>query len=334
MPGVNVQDAGEVIDLFHEAARASRSACCRHGSVEIIKGPGTLLATGDLHDNPFHLNRLIELVGLDETYPAAHPTQGSGLSTQRVLDETSACAGGSRAGGSATSDSEKAPTTRHITFHEVIHSDRLLNGLDLSYRALARIAELKIKAPERVHMILANHELAQVVGAGIVKDGVRCVEAFNDGLNYIFGDEWEQVAEALGKFIKAMPLALRCETPQGDILCAHSLPATGSMARFDATILSRDLTEDDYAPRTGSAHLMVWGRGYDAEQLEDLVERWGVNLFVLGHEQADNGYLVIPPCAVVLNSDHERGVYLPINLETPPTLAEIPYLAKPLGAKP
>jgi len=103
------------------------------------------------------------------------------------------------------------------------------------------------------------------------------------------------------------------------------------MARFDATILSRELTEDDYAPRVGSAHLMVWGRGYDAEQMEDLVERWGVNLFVLGHEKADNGYLIVPPCAVVLNSDHERGVYLPIDLAQPPSLGEIPSLVRPLG---
>ena len=65
--------------------------------------------------------------------------------------------------------------------------------------------------------------------------------------------------------------------------------------------------------------------------MEDLVERWGVNLFVLGHEQADNGYLLVPPCAVVLNSDHERGVYLPINLAQPPSMGEIPGLVRPLG---
>jgi hypothetical protein len=128
-----------------------------------------------------------------------------------------------------------------------------------------------------------------------------------------------------------MPLALRCVTPRGDVLCAHSLPAPGQMGRFDTSILSRDLCEEDYAPRTGSAHMMVWGRGYDAEQLEDLVERWGVNLFVLGHEKAPNGCLVIPPCAIVLNSDHERGVYLPIDLEHPPTLSEAAGLAVPLA---
>lgn len=297
MPGVNVQDAEEVIDLFHEAARVSLEAACRQGSVEIIRGPGTLIATGDLHDNPFHLRRLLELAGLDSEGPAQAD--------------------------------EGRPV--HVTFHEVIHSDKLLNGLDLSYRALARIAEAKVLAPERVHTLLANHELAQIVGAGIVKDGVRCVEAFNDGLGYVFGDEWERVAEAIGAFIRAMPLALRCVTPRGDVLCAHSLPAPGQMGRFDTKILSRELTEDDYTPRVGSAHMMVWGRGYDAEQLEDLVERWGVNMFILGHEKAENGCLVVPPCAIVLNSDHDRGVYLPLDLDDPPGFAEVPGSVRPLG---
>jgi hypothetical protein len=321
MAGVNVQHAGDVADLFHEAARAARAAHCRQGSVEVIEGPGTLLATGDLHDNPFHLNRLVELAGLGEEGTEAHRHEGT--------------EGGALPDGDADPSCLRAsvpPSLPHVTFHEVIHSDRLLNGLDLSYRALARIAELKLNAPERVHTLLANHELAQIVGAGIVKDGVKCVEAFNDGLAYVFGDDWEVVSAALGEFIRSMPLALRCRTPRGDILCAHSLPATGSMGRFDTTILSRELTEADYAPRVGSAHLMVWGRGYDAEQLEDLVERWGVNLFVLGHESAPDGYLVIPPCAVVLNSDHERGVYLPIDLDKPPSPGEIPGLVRPLGA--
>jgi len=309
MAGANLQHAGEVIDLFRHAADASRGASCRQGSVEVIEGPGTLLATGDLHDNPFHLNRLVELAGLGE----GEGTEGGGA-------------------GPSCLRASVPSSLPHVTFHEVIHSDRLLNGLDLSYRALARIAEFKVRAPERVHMLLANHELAQIVGAGIVKDGVKCVEAFNDGLGYVFGDDWEGVSEALGEFIRAMPLALRCRTPTGDILCAHSLPATGAMGRFDTTILSRELTEADYVPRVGSAHLMVWGRGYDAEQLEDLVERWGVNLFVLGHEKADNGYLIIPPCAVVLNSDHERGAYLPIDLDRPPSLGEIPGLVRPLGS--
>jgi hypothetical protein len=128
-----------------------------------------------------------------------------------------------------------------------------------------------------------------------------------------------------------MPLALRCHTPRGDILCSHSLPSPAMMARFDPGILARDLNEEDYRPRTGTAYMMVWGRGYDAEQLEDLVERWGVSMFILGHEHVDTGCTLVPPNAVVLNSDHERGVYLPINLADPPKPGEAPWSVVPLA---
>ena len=92
------------------------------------------------------------------------------------------------------------------------------------------------------------------------------------------------------------------------------------MGRFDPSILDRELTPDDYQPRVGSAHLMVWGRGYDHDQLEDLTERWGVNLFILGHEHAPNGYAVVNPNTIVLNTDHDRGVYAEIDLEDEPTV--------------
>lgn len=217
---------------------------------------------------------------------------------------------------------EAFPDPKHLMLHEVIHSDNLMNGMDFSYRALARVAALKADHPEHVHTLLANHELSQIIGAGIVKAGVKVVEAFNEGLEYAFGDEHGRVAEAIEAFVRSMPLALRCTSPRGDILCAHSLPGVGVMHKFDATVLERELTDDDYTPRQGSAHLMVWGRGYDADQLEDLVERWGVNMFILGHEHVPGGVRLIEPNAVVINSDHHDGVYLPIDLEHPPRAEE------------
>ncbi|MEN0020511.1 MAG: hypothetical protein AAF747_06490, partial [Planctomycetota bacterium] len=199
-------------------------------------------------------------------------------------------------------------------------------------RALARVAAMKAAHPERVHTLLANHELAQVVGSGIVKNGVRCVDAFNAGVEYVFGSEASRVDEAIQAFIRSMPIALRCQGSRRDVLCSHSLPGPAQMQRFDATILDRDLTPEDFQPLTGSGHMMVWGRGYDAEQLEDLVERWGVSLFLVGHEHADDGIAVVPPCGVVLNSDHERGVYLPIDLAEPIAASEAPLHAVSLSA--
>jgi hypothetical protein len=68
---------------------------------------------------------------------------------------------------------------------------------------------------------------------------------------------------------------------------------------------------------------MVWGRDYDAELLEDLVERWGVNVFVLGHQKAEEGVSFVPPNAIILNSDHDKGVYLPIDLSNPGSVEEL-----------
>ena len=297
MPPIDLQDADSVREAFLAGADANRSAGCRTGSIDLIRPPGTLIATGDLHDNPLHFAKLVRAAGMDEPGP----------------------------------DSAPPPVPTHLVLHEIIHSDRLINGMDFSYRALARVAALKARFPELVHALLANHELSQVFGAGIVKDGVRVVEAFNDAVDYAFGEDAASVTDAIKQFIMSMPLALRCVCPGGDILVSHSLPATALMERFDPTVLTRDLTDADYEPRKGAAHLMVWGRGYDAEQIEDLVERWGINLFILGHEKADNGVKFIPPCAIVLNSDHERGVFLPIDLSHPPRAEEAVGMVVPLA---
>ncbi|MDX2118617.1 MAG: hypothetical protein SFY96_10585 [Planctomycetota bacterium] len=291
LTSLNLQSADEVVRLLRAGAEANRAAPCRHGSIDIIAAPGRLIATGDLHDNPLHLSKLVRAARLDVEDGATDDADGNALP--------------------------------HITLHEIIHSPRLLNGMDFSYRALTRVAALKAAFPTRVHTLLGNHELAQVQNAGIIKDGVRSVDVFNDAVEYAFGDDAPRVLEAVGEFVYSMPIALRCHCVRSDghamdILCAHSLPGPAMMNRFDPTLLSRPLRAEDYEPRVGSAHQMIWGRGYDAEQLEDLVERWGVNLFVLGHEKAENGIALVPPNAIVLASDHERGVYLPIDLSDPP----------------
>ncbi len=283
---LSLSDATSVIELFRAGAESCRSAACRKGSIDLIRAPGRLIATGDLHDHPLHFKRLVEMARLGTEHAA------------------------------------------HLTLHEIIHPPNLYNGVDYSYRALARVAALKTEFPDHVHVLLGNHELSQVFGAGIIKDGVKVVEAFNAGLENVFAEAAASVLEAIKEFVLAMPLALRveCNRPDGgrgiDILCSHSLPGLAMMSRFDPSVLSRELTIDDYQPRTGAAHIMVWGRGYDAEQLEDLVERWGVNLFILGHEKAPDGVALVPPNAVVLNSDHDRGVCLEIDLSNPPTALE------------
>ncbi|MHC4996257.1 MAG: metallophosphoesterase [Planctomycetota bacterium] len=199
----------------------------------------------------------------------------------------------------------------HVVLQETIHGDSRVNGMDLSYRTLARIAMLKLEHPEQVHHILSNHELSQVYGPGILKDSVNQVEAFSEGLSYVFQDDTDRVNESIARYITSLPLAVRCDN---GVLCSHSLPTLRKLKEFDFTVLDRDLNEADLTRPAGSAFLMTWGRGFKQELADRLAEKWGVDLFVLGHEHAEMGYEVYGDTMIVVNSDHGHGVALPIDL--------------------
>ncbi|MBL8757128.1 MAG: hypothetical protein JNK35_01715 [Phycisphaerae bacterium] len=313
--GLNLRCADSVAEAFRAGASACLSAKCRRGSIEEIDlgaplpETGRLVATGDLHDNPVHLARVLQAAGLDD--PARPHTDRA-----------------------------------HLTLHELIHGDQLVQEMDFSYRTLCRAAHLKAAFPEHAHVLLANHELSQIVGAGVMKDGVDCVAAFNDAVDHTFGDAAGPVHEAIKGFIRALPLALRVrgaaispppgggkipgDKVVGTLLCAHSLPAPELMDRFDVTVLSRALDDDDYIPRRGSAHLMVWGRGHTPEHVEGLATLLGVDAFVLGHEKADSGVHRISPRALVINSDHSRGAFCVIT----PSSHTITWLSSESGRKP
>lgn len=311
---IDTRSPDAVCDLLEQARDANLHARCRSGSIDLIEPSGALIATGDLHDNPLHLARVVQMAGV-QTRPRHAPDQRRESQDRQPANHQ-----------------DNPPA--HLTLHEIIHADSPAAGVDMSHRALLRVAALKAANPERVHTLLANHELSQIVGAGIVKEGVRVVDAFNEGVERVYGDEANRALDALAGFIRSMPLALISRTKDGrGVLCAHSLPGPEMMDRFDETILERDLTEDDYQPRRGAAHLMIWGRRQSPEQLKSLAERWGVSLFVLGHQKAESGWMVLPPNAVVLNSDHAAGVALPIDLTDPPSASEAVWSVAPLRSE-
>lgn len=266
-----------MIALFERAAETLRSQPCRMGSVDRIPAVGRLLVTGDLHDNPFHLQKITHLARLG------------------------------------------ASKDHHVVLHEMIHGEKLVNGADMSHRMLAKVAELVLQHPGQVHPLLANHELAQMTGRGVSKGAGNSVDLFNDGLEYVFGDDWGDVSAAMVEFIKAFALALITDS---GILCAHSLPAPHMIDKFDFEVINRELTPQDYVPPTGAAHLMVWGRQHQPEEVERLAAAWKIKLFCLGHEHADTGLEMRGPRLLILNSDHEHASVLPIDLAEPVPAAE------------
>ena len=223
-----------------------------------------------------------------------------------------------------------ADPDHHVILQELIHGERTMNGLDLSYRMLVKVALLLLEHPGQVHPLLANHELAQMAGHSVSKGGGCMTTRFTEGLEFVFGDDAEDVAEAMGVFVRALPLAAR--TDHG-IFCSHSLPGPAMMSRFDLDIVDRGLGPEHYLPLQGSAWMMVWGRGHTAEQMEAIADRWGVKLFLLGHAFVENGIEIGGPRTILLNTDHERAAVLPIDLgEAPPTVETAMFSSIPLAA--
>ncbi|MEM9374222.1 MAG: hypothetical protein AAGA55_11315, partial [Planctomycetota bacterium] len=70
MPAAADPHVAQVVDALRAGAQANLDAACRLGSIDRVQGPGRLVATGDIHDNPDHFDRVIAAAGLDTRQPA------------------------------------------------------------------------------------------------------------------------------------------------------------------------------------------------------------------------------------------------------------------------
>src|SRR5687768_784843 len=129
---------------------------------------------------------------------------------------------------------------RHVVLHELIHGDYFdANKAEGSWLTLFRAAELKCDFPEQVHFLLANHDLAQIHGEGIMKAGLSVCEAFSAGVKQVFNNASDKVEIAMKEFLLSLPLGI--SAPNG-IFCCHSLPTDSQVEKFDFNIFHRPLS--------------------------------------------------------------------------------------------
>ncbi|NQU76776.1 MAG: metallophosphoesterase, partial [Planctomycetes bacterium] len=129
-----------------------------------------------------------------------------------------------------------------LILHEVIHGEHKIDGRDHSIRMLTRVAALATQYPDQVHVMLGNHELAQLTGADILKGGHSSVSMYDQGLEFIFDEDSDVVRQAMQQFIRSMLLAVRC--PNG-VFCSHSLPSPYALDAFDPGIIDRIPTDEE-----------------------------------------------------------------------------------------
>jgi hypothetical protein len=282
----------KIIDLFHAAAQINRTDPMRNGQM--------LCFPGGRGDEP---NELLVLGDLHN-----HTRNFDKFRKVAALEQF---------------------PQRHVLLQEIIHGGPLgPQGEDHSLDMLVQALEWSCKFPGRVHFLLANHDMAQVQRVAVMKDGYDLTDRFARYMSAKFGAELGVANQAFNAFVYSMPLA--AITVSG-IMLTHSLPTERDLPTFDRTVLRRNLTVADYA-RNGPIYQLIWGRSQTQEVLTALSHAWWAELFVCGHQSYDQGYAVVGDRMLIIDSSHNHGVMLRIDLARQYTLQDLVASLTPLAA--
>lgn len=220
---------------------------------------------------------------------------------------------------------------RHVLFQEVIHGGPAdAQGACLSYRLLYDIVRYKLQFPNNVHVILGNHDTAYINNTEVMKDGREMNRALHMAMAREFQEAVTDVELATKQLLFSQPLALKCENR---IWTSHSLPADRLVEKFDPGILERQLKVNDVV-RPGSAYLLTWGRRHSQAMLDRMAELLDCDIFVLGHQPQEQGWSRAGRNLIILDSSHNHGCLLPIDLAQSYTVEQLMESIVPLASVP
>ena len=186
-------------------------------------------------------------------------------------------------------DLEKNPE-RHLIFQEICHGGpQFPEGGCVSHRMLTRVAEMKVRYPQRVHHIMSNHELAELTRYPIQKNRQLLNTSFALGMFRDYGTRADEVRFAMFSYLETCPLAVSISN---HVFLSHSIPdQLDSRERpFDETIFYRALDPGSDLIRDGSVYRLVWGRDYRQTNADLFAKMLQAEILVCGHEPCPEGF--------------------------------------------
>ena len=217
----------------------------------------------------------------------------------------------------------------HVILQEIIHGGpEDEEGGCLSYKLLFDAVAYKVKFPDRVHIIMGNHDTAFISNTDVMKNGKEMNVAMRSALDREFRHASERVKLAIKQFLFSQPLAVKCTN---GILVCHSLPGDHYADKFDKRIFERQLRINDII-RPGSAYLLTWGRSHSQRLLDAMSKSLDADTFILGHQRQETGCSKAGNNLIIIASDHDHGCVLPIDLAKSYTVEKLLQLIIPLAA--
>jgi len=217
----------------------------------------------------------------------------------------------------------------HLVFQEILHggADDGQGGC-LSFEILFDILKLRIQFPDRVHIIMGNHDTAIITDSDVLKAGREMNIALKSGLKKHFGDYFEPVNEAIKEYLLSQPLAIKTDNK---IWISHSLPADRFVDDFDYDVLDAILMPDDLL-RPLPAYLLTWGRKHSDEKLEQMAKKLGIDNFILGHQKQDTGVSRAGINAIILTSEHNHGCLIALDMSKSYSVEDLMDCVVPLAS--
>lgn len=259
-------DARKMLVTLRQAAALTRATPGRRGLVVHIEGPpapsgtsngqpngdgtppapapapaGDVMVVGDLHGNVPGLRRILELADLDRN------------------------------------------PRRHLVLQELVHGKIMYpeDGGDRSHQLVDAVAALKCRYPDRLHVLMGNHELAEITGRRIGKGGQMLNDLFRRGIETAYGEAADQIHAAYLELFAALPLAIRLSNR---VLLCHTIPEGRDLDDFDVELLRRDVWPPEAAQRRGTVYGITWGRDVTPATVDRFAEIMDADLFVNGHQ--------------------------------------------------
>ena len=209
---------------------------------------------------------------------------------------------------------------RHLVLQEIIHGGpQDSEGGCLSYQLLFDVVRYKLDFPNRVHIIMGNHDIAFINKEEVIRNGQEMNRPMRSALDREFGPTSPNVKRAIKQFLFSQSLAIKCDNR---IWLSHSLPSDRYLDKFDQQVLYRQLRNEDVV-RPGSAYLLTWGREHSQALLDNLARFFDVDIFILGHQPQEQGWGQAGKNLIIIASDHNHGCLLPIDLAESYTIDEL-----------
>ncbi|ADV63992.1 metallophosphoesterase [Isosphaera pallida ATCC 43644] len=179
---------------------------------------------------------------------------------------------------------------RHLVLQELVHGKTMYpeEGGDQSHQLVDAVCALKCRHPRQVHLILGNHELAEVTGRRIAKGGNLLNELFFRGLTTAHHDRAAEVHRAYQELFTSLPVMVRA--PNRILIC-HTIPEESDFETFNPTVLETGRWTLADAQRGGTIYALTWGRDFRPETVDRFAHIMDADLFINGHTPCpDTGF--------------------------------------------